>query len=173
MAFVLDSTVGGADANAYGTRAEYIEIAEGHFEGELFTNLSNLQKDQYISRASLRLDAERYTALPTTLTQRLQFPRNFAFKRSYTSYGTNEIPYNLKLAVFELIIFWLKCSDRLLDEVELHDAAMMTDFSVGPLKMGFRANAKMDQLPETVKRELLAIGPNVWIGDASPRRIKL
>lgn len=175
MPFVLDATPGGPNSNSYITRAELEEFAESHPDGNLIESLSDDDKDRYASSASLRIDAEKFTALPTNREppQRLQFPRNFAFDRSYTSYDKDEIPLNLKRAVFELILFRLKSDDRIMDEVELHDAAMLDTYSVGPLNYKFKHKAKMDVLPETVKRELRAIGPNVWIGESAPKRIIL
>jgi len=173
MAFTLDSTIGGANANAYTTRLEMVDIADGHIDGELFTDLEDAEQEKYISMATFRLDAEKYSSIRVNNIQALEFPRSGIFNSNFNSYSITEIPDGLKRAAFELILFWLKADDRIMEEAELHDANMIDSYQIGPLKYKFRPNAQMDKLPATVMRELEGIGPNVWQGGTSNGRLAL
>lgn len=173
MAFTLDATVGGANSNAFATRQEMIDIADGNIKGELFTDLDDDVMDKYISTASLRLNSEKYAFIKVNNDQKLEFPRSGIFDFNYKSYSNTEIPYFLKTAMFELILFWLQSDDRIMEEMELHDAPMLEGYKVGPLDYKFRSNAKMDVLPETVKRELNKIGPGVWKSGQNVSRLAI
>lgn len=173
MAFVFDATIGGASANSYLTVAQADDYFDSRYDNELYTDLTDEEKQRLLVTASRRLDAEHYAGRSVTETQALQFPRVVAYDRNYYPYQQNEIPVNLKNAVCELGYFYLQKDDRMLDETELHDAAMLENYKVGPLQYGFRNNAKMDQLPETVKKQLRAIGYSVWLGEVTATRMRL
>ena len=164
MPFTFNSTPGDAEANSYSTVDDADTYFGGRYPNDKWTKLSTAGKQTVLASATRRLDAEMYNGRPTDTVQRLQFPREVVFDRNSYSYGSNEIPLNLKNATHEYAYFILSADDRIMEEIELHDAAMMDGFKVGPLDYKFGKKAKMDQLPETVKNELVAIGYAVWLG---------
>lgn len=167
MAFVFDSTPGSATANSFVSVTDADDYFSGRFENDLWTALPSATKQRLLATATRRLDAENYYGSRHSQTQSLQFPRDVVFNRDSYPYASNEIPRNLKYATCELAYFALKQDDRIVSEIELHDAQGLDAFSVGPLSYQFNGRLKMDALPETVKNELKAIGHQIWLGGAT------
>lgn len=163
MAFTFNSTSGDAAANSYSSVEDADNYFGGRYPNDYWTSLSSTDKQKVLATATRRLDAEMYSGRQTTNTQRLQFPREVIFDRDTYNYASDEIPFNLANAVYELGYFLLEADDRIMEEAELHDANMMDSYSVGPLTYGFNGKVKMDALPERVINELKAIGHGVWL----------
>jgi hypothetical protein len=167
MAFTFDATVGGTTSNSYPTLEQANDYFDGRYENDLWTGKSDAEKQRLLVSATRRIDAETFTSIKNDLNQSLQFPRLAAADRDGYIIDPNEpLPKNLINAVCELSYFMMQSDDRIMSEVELHDAEMMKNYKVGPLDRGFN-RAEMDKLPKTVTNELKAIGSGVWTGEVN------
>jgi hypothetical protein len=166
MAFVFDATTGGSTTNCYLSVTEADDYFAGRFVNDKWTTLSSVKKQALLVTSTRRIDVENFSGRKANTAQSLQFPRDITFNRDSYPYPTNTIPTNLKSAVCELAYFYLQSDDRILEDIELHDAVNLNAYSVGPLNYQFNGKLKMGALPETVKNELKAIGPLVWLGES-------
>lgn len=170
MAFVFEPTPGLTTSNSYASIDDLDTYFGGRFEDELWTALDTTQKEKIAVTGTRRLDQEQYTGIKTLEAQALQFPREPIFDRDGYSYDEDAMPDNLKYALGEYIYFVLQSEDRILSELDLFDAKVLDGYAVGPLDWKFNGKAKMNQLPQTVKDELTAIG-DAWVGDRNPSMI--
>lgn len=164
MAITLITTPGDPDANSYVSLTE----AENYFAGRLNNSLWELNSSSLpraLITATRRIDTERFSGIRETRSQALQFPRSLIYDADGYPYDANTIPRNLKNAVCELAYFYLQQNERLVSEVELHDAQFLSDYKVGPLSYSFKGDGN-NVLPNSVKAELKAIGANTWLGDS-------
>ena len=186
MAFTFDYTLKGEDANSYVPLDSYTvdghtvlganEYFGGHPKKAIWDKLTELQKQQLLVRATVRLDLEQWSGRRSSFEQRLQFPRTWLVSRDfipsddmvdfvngnyYQSADYN--PLELEEATCELALYY---AEEWINEspiVSRQNQERMESFEIGPLKATMR-KAKEDQLPDTVKRLLRAIGPGVWMG---------
>lgn len=168
----LDATIGGSNSNSYSTRAQADAYFNDKFDNELWTSLTDAKKDSLLITASLRIDKECFNGVAVTTTQRLQFPRHVPLNRNNHNYSSTEIPYNLQCAVYEYAYFYLQRKTEGLDNLDLYQAEFIKTEKIGPLTTTYRDNmSKLDELPETVKRELKAIGNSCWLQSDQFNRI--
>lgn len=194
MAFTFDHTLSGVDSNSYVPLDTYVEPTtshtvigandyfDGHPKQEKWTSLTDTEKQQYLARATSRLDMERFGGTVAVSTQRLQFPRQWIIDRDHDQqedviefvdgqyYRSDKYnPLELQYATFEMALYYIE--EWLLEEpmFSRQDQERMSQIKIGPLSASLR-KAKEDELPDTVKRLLREIGPNGWMGQ---RAIKL
>lgn len=162
MAFIFDATIGGTASNSYATTAELDDYFDGRYPNDLWTGLSTTDKQRIAVTATRRLEQESWSGVKVDETQALDFPRDAIFNSEGRSYSTTEIPTGLVNALGELAYFLLSSDDRILSELDLHDANSLSTYSVGPLDYGFKGKIKANELPQNVKDELDAIG-DAWV----------
>lgn len=110
MALILDSTIGGASANSYISRADADTFFEARYNDGGWSTLSDANKERALVAATRLIDRLSFIADRATATQRLEWPRLYVRKasRNYTETGDNlyydddELPQQLKDAVCEL-----------------------------------------------------------------------
>lgn len=181
MAFTFDSTIKGASANSYVSVEDANDYFGGHPRNNDWSALVPLARQQFLVRATTRLDYEQYGGSVTTSDQALQFPRLWLIARNYDQtqnfveytngnyYRDPEIiPRELKIATYELALWYV-------DEIQekpifsRNDIDRAESITIGPLSAKLR-RTKESVLPDEVQRALRAIGPNGWLG---ARGIKL
>lgn len=108
MALVLDSTVGGASANSYISRADATTYFEAAYNDRGWSALSNENKDRALVAATRAVDRLEFRERPATTTQRLKWPRLYVRKLdtadSTAYYSATELPQQIKDAVCELAV---------------------------------------------------------------------
>lgn len=160
MALVFDATLSGAASNSYITVEQANSYMEGRYENTLWpTTTTDIQR--LLVSATRRIDSERFDGLKTTTTQRLQWPRQAIFDRDGFTYSSTALPQNLINAICEYAYWLLQQDERIMSEVELHDAAMMTSNNIGPISQSY-GRIEANKLPANVVKELEAIGPGAW-----------
>lgn len=162
----FSSEISSTSANSYISLEDADDYFENKFQNELWVNLTDEEKQQLLVTSTNRLDAETYTGYKTVSTQSLQWPRYGIFDRDGYPYGHDEIPNNLKKALCEYCHFILSADDRLFNETELHDMAMLKSYKLDMIGYDFN-NVKANALPSNVATELQAIGPRVWLSNSS------
>ena len=182
MAFTFDSTVKGTSANSYVSVEDADDYFGGHPRSTDWESLTTLERQQYLVKATSRLDYERYGGEIAGLDQSLQWPRLWIVDRNqeqsddYVEFvngdyyrDSNSQPRELKIATYEMALWYL-------DEIKLanptfsrNDQERMEMITIGPLSAKLR-RIRESALPDEVKRALSAIGPNGWTGD---RQMKL
>lgn len=186
MAFTFDATLKGADANSYVPLDSYSDSGHtvlgandyfgGHPKQSLWDKLTDLQKQQLLVRATVRLDLETFGGRRSVSTQRLQFPRTWLVSRDFEPtqdmvdfvngeyfQSDDYIPLELEHATCELALFYL---EEWIEESPMfsrNDIDRMEQISLGPISATLRKKRE-DSLPDIVKRLLRAIGPNAWQG---------
>lgn len=102
MALIVEDGTIVANANSYVTEDEYIEWSGARFGYDRPT--SSVTPSQAILRAMDAIESFEFIGYRTSQTQPLKFPRTTFCIGGYV-YGKNQIPPDLKLAVFEMA--WL------------------------------------------------------------------
>lgn len=166
MAYAFDATIGGAVANSYATVEQLDTYFGGRYPADLWDSLPTADKQKIATTATRRIDQETFYGGKAKSSQSLQFPRINASDREGNTYQSNIIPQNLINAQAELIYFLLQAEDRNLSELDLHDAQSLDGLSVGPLNYSFKGKIKANQLPDSVKSELKALG--CWMPGINP-----
>lgn len=169
MAFTFDSTLTGTTSNSYITVDQANDYFDGRYENALWPSTAD-DIQRLLVTATRRIDSEFFGGIKTTTTQSLQWPRDAVADREGLIYSSAELPQNLINAVCEYAYWLLQQDDRILSEVELHDAAMMKANNIGPISQQF-GNVKADKLPANVEKELNAIGPGAWRGKTQPSQM--
>lgn len=177
MAFVFDSTTGGANANSYISVAEADDFFAAHLESS-FWAIPTAKKQAALVQATNRIDREQFGGqLTHRNTQRLQFPRSYLIARdtqmvnpefndAYNSFyfrNPDTIPLELKQATCEMALYLLKRQSGEFS-VDDNDLETLSNYKVGPLDLAIKDGVKADRLPTVVQQYLRAIGPNGWVG---------
>lgn len=165
MAFTFDSTIKGPNSTSYVSIDECSDYFGGHPDHQLWEDLSVADQERYATRATTRLDYEDFVGSKTDDTQALQWPRNYVMNRDATGkyyHDSNTIPRELKLATYQLIMFYLEEAAGLYP-VTRREQARLSRNKVGPLDVDIRKANETD-LPSEVLRALRSIGPEVWTG---------
>jgi hypothetical protein len=108
MAITIDTTVGGAAANSYVTKAEVDEYAQVAADAAAWTAVPDTAtKNIYIARAARLLDRlVRFSGERVDRVQKLEWPRDaVAHPTGCGYYEIDEIPQAVKDAQCELAIF--------------------------------------------------------------------
>lgn len=165
---ILDATPGGALSNSYVTLAE----AEDYFSTRIHATAWDECTDQEsaLITASRMLDwYSRYKGIKATTVQAMAWPRKGVIRADATVIASTEIPPELKIAVFEMVLASVE-EDPSLDS----DLAGLSEIQAGPVKLktasGIRPRAKK-ALPERVSiilRDLVSRGgiSVVWLDRA-------
>jgi hypothetical protein len=156
----------------------------GHPKFDKWEQLTTQQKQQFLVRATLRLDLETWGGRRAADNQRLQFPRAWLVTRDYEPtdnmldfvngnfyQSPHYLPLEIEYATFELAMFYI---EEWLNEDPLfsrNDQERMETVSIGPLTAKLR-RAREDALPDTVLRLLRGAGPNVWQGGNGPKIVR-
>jgi len=145
----LDSTVGGASANSYGSLAEALSYFEGRLNSDTFTSASGTLQEQALRTATVFLDS-RVSWIgdikDQTTPQALAWPRVYDF-----SADTPEdilvlgeaIPTDLKRAQFELALY-------LLTSGEPDSSNDLDSIKVGSLAIDFNEFKESELVPDTI-----------------------
>lgn len=189
MAF--DSTVGGASANSYLSVADADTLAAYHRKKATWDAMTTAEKEIYLVSSTARIDREKYAAYPTASDQRLKWPRKYVKKSTYEFssdvqtedywdwvqlidsnfwWASDEIPEPLRLAVFELAI-WFRRIDLGEMSIDEEDQELFSDISTGAVQVKMRDNnLGMERLPQHIQGYLKDLGPGVWIGGTNIKR---
>ncbi len=183
MAFVFDSTFGGASANSYVSVEDADDYFGGHPDGSLWEALTQLQKEQYLVRSTTRLDYERFGGRREAIEQALQWPRTWIIDRNHEQHedymdfkdgnyyqDPNILPREMGVATYQLALNYIEEKSGLYS-VTRRDQDRMSRKKVGPLDKTLR-KASEAQLPNEVTRALTAIGPNGWLGNQPMRLVR-
>jgi hypothetical protein len=152
MAARIIATVGAADANSYGSRAEAVAYFERRANSALWTAVVD-QDDPNICTialltAMLRLEQRRYHGTRATTDQALSFPRIGARDRDGNLIPATIIPPEMKRAQFELAY-------EVLGADPFADTGLegLASLKVGPIELTPRQRAA-GALPAHVRREI-------------------
>jgi len=164
MALVLDATAKGADSNSYVTTAEAATYFEGRFDVDEWDAAVIAETDDVaLVMATSRLELEMYDGLPTTTTQRLEWPRSGCYDLNGTYLDSDVVPRCVKEACFELALALLK-DTSLLSDTGLEG---FKELAAGPLHVTPRASWHGGELPAQVRRSLRSVrideGVNVHV----------
>jgi hypothetical protein len=154
MALTLDATAKGASANSYCTIAEAIAYFEGRLDSDdTWANAvaGATTEEVALVMATSRLELETYSGIPTTTTQRLEWPRMGAYDSNSVYLDADVVPRCVKEATFELALALLQ-DDTLLGDTGLE---AFTAISAGALSVQLRSGFAGSRLPKVV-RQLLA-----------------
>lgn len=138
MALILDSTVGGANANSFVTVARAVEIHEGRYHNSDFFALTVDTQEVLLVQATTILDRQQWAGRKATSAQRLSWPRAYVPDPDSPSDAStiylddSTIPRFLEEATAELA-FVLLPEDRLLES----DSAGMKSIKVGSVALDF------------------------------------
>lgn len=154
MALVLDATAKGADANSYVTEAEAATYFEGRFDvDEWDAAVVAGTDDVALVMATSRLELEKYESVPTTTTQRLEWPRLAAYDSNGRYLSADVVPRCVKEACFELALAILK-DISLLGDTGLEG---FKHVRLGELDVTPRAGDRGGGLPAIVKQSLAPV----------------
>jgi len=198
MAFEFDYTLQGTSSNSYVPLSSYtlthdstdysILGADDYFarhpKYDTWNKLSTTQKQQFLVRASLRLDAETWSGRRTNSNQALQFPRLWMTSRDFLPsqefleftdgnyyQDSFRLPHEIERACCELALSYV---EEWLDELPFasrQDQERLQSFSVGPITQTLR-KAREDKLPDIVVRLLRAFSPDGWRGEKFPTLVR-
>jgi hypothetical protein len=196
MAFTFDFTLKGVNSNSYVPLESYIQTSTGrrivgaddyfagHPKSDKWDQLTELQKQQFLVRATSRLDLELWGGRRSDNDQRLQFPRAWLVSRDHDPsdamldfvngkfyQSADYLPIEIENATFELALFYV---EEWLNEDPLfsrNDMERMENVSIGPLTAKLR-KTREDSLPDIVVRLLRGAGPNVWQGGKGPKVVR-
>lgn len=176
MAFIFDSTSGGANANSYLAVAEADDFFAAHLDSS-FWSITTTKKQAALVQASNRIDREYFGGqLTQRNTQRMQWPRSYVLTRdssgsvtpdfndalnSYYFRAPTVIPLEIKQATCEMALYYLKQNSGEFT-VDDNDLETLTNYKVGPLDLAIKDGIKADRLPTTVQQYLKALGSNGW-----------
>jgi hypothetical protein len=160
----LNATLGASDANSYVT----LEEADAYFEDRMYSS----SWDAFSDQASLLISSSRmldwhikWKGAKSTSAQSMQWPRTGAVRPDGTEIGSDELPPEVKIAVFEQAFANIS-GDRTADDPlagigQLQAGSLM--IKAGPEKPN-QTNAK--PIPSHVYgivKELYASGGSVWL----------
>lgn len=198
MAFTFDHTLQGTDTNSFVPLDSYVLVYNsqnynilgandyfgGHFESAKWDSLTVLEKQQFLVRASTRIDQEHFGGRRTLSNQRMEWPRlyvverNFEQDQDFLEFSDGNYfqahfmnPKELDTAVFELAMEYVNEYKEESPNVSRQDQERLETFSIGPLSYKTRKR-KESKLPDIVSRLLRAIGPNGWMGWRMPKLVR-
>lgn len=158
MAVTLDSTIGGASSNSFGSLAE----AEAYFEARLYSDAwsgaasDDVKKQALIMATQQIVNETCWTGSPATTTQALPWARTGMYDRNGNAIASNVIPQDLKNAQFEMALALLKSDRTTESDVE---ALGLTKLKAGPVELGFSGEAKASVVTSFVRGML----PSSWL----------
>lgn len=193
----FDYELSGLESTSYVPLDSYTEPSTGklivgandyfalHPKESLWTGLSDTEKKQYLTRASVRLDQERFGGRKSNTNQRLQWPRLWIISRNYEEdfhvrfeftggdyyQSAKYLPKEIEEACFELALFYVEEWKEETELVSRREQERMESYTIGPLSVKMR-KWKEEKLPDTVRRLLLAAGQNAWIGTRAPKLVR-
>ena len=155
MALTLDSTVGGAAANTYGTVAEADAYFAARPGSEAWTGQGDAEKKKAaLIAATNRLDQEQFAGTKVTTTQRLKHPRWGLEDDDSVLYASDAIARPVKEAQLEMALALLQNSKALgLSTLLQFEQLQVGSISLTPSKSGLNPDA----LPPQVIRLLRGI----------------
>jgi hypothetical protein len=110
----LDSTVGGASANSYVSRADAVTYFGDRLDITEWTDASNDNKDAALVMATLRLDQEEWVGTRSSITQNIAWPRIGVYVDGIYQ-DSAAIPRQIEEATYELALAILKDTTFLAD----------------------------------------------------------
>ena len=170
MAFTFNCIAQDVAANSYVCESEADDYFDGDPRQTSWDTLTAEQKQQYLVRATNRLEYENYSGAVTDTTQALQWPRNFIADRNGSYYTETTIPTPMKKATYEMA-FWYLEEITEVPLVSRTDQERMSEFTIGPLSAKMRKIAEAT-LPDEVKRALNSIGARAWLGGAPLKLVR-
>lgn len=176
MAFSFDSTISGASSNSYVSVSDADDYFAGHPKSSTWDGLSTTEKQQFLVKATSRLDYEQYGGETSDGAQALQWPRSWIIARNYEQSQdyvvyvsgeyyrpNNQIYREVKIATYELTLWYIEEYKDQSPTFSRNDIDRMESVTIGPLSAKLRKK-KEAALPDEVVRVLKAIGPNGWMG---------
>lgn len=143
MTIVLDSTVGGASANAYEEIAYIDDYATLTVWAVSWAAKDDDQKLALAIRATRALDVLPLRGYPTTTTQALQVPRTDVITSSGVYLDCNTIPEVWKRAWAHTAAY-LSSFASTVDPFSVDDTSKLQSLSVGPISLAFRQSVGAD-----------------------------
>ena len=157
----LDATVGGENANSFGTRSEAIAYFTEHPFGADFLLLTGTAQDALLIHATSLLTTLCWTGAAASETQALPWPRTGMKSVTGYSLASDSIPRQLKEMTFEL-------ANRLRTaNVASPSAAAeagLTRIKAGDVDLEFREEITYSAVPADIK----ARGVASWFCSTSP-----
>jgi len=126
---VIDATVGGTTANSYVTTSE----AQEYFSSRVHSVSWDTVDDEAVALISATNILEfyaRFNGMKASVSQALAWPRLDAYDRDGFLLSVNEIPKQIKYAVFEIAIASIEE-----DPTTPHDMIGLSEVKVGPIKV--------------------------------------
>lgn len=149
----MDATVGGAASNSFVTQSAATQYFVDRLDSSAWSDASIRQQQNALMMATMRLDAENYTGVRVTTTQRLQWPRYNTYNRDDQLFVTTAIPVIVQQATCELAL-------ALLRDPAMFDASgleMFTNVKLGSIDVTPRPGTPTVALPAIVKRLLAPV----------------
>lgn len=146
----LDATPKGTSSNSYATRADADAYFADIYAPAAWSTATNANKDAALVKATSRLEQEDYFGSPTTIEQRLKWPRFGTYDSDGRLFSQDLVPRPVKEATFEL-------ADALLaGTATVADTGLegFESVSVGPVTVRPRHARRSNELPENVIRIL-------------------
>lgn len=144
------TTVSGATANSYVTRAEAESYLARRLNNANWNSADDDTKDQALITATKRIDQESFQGYRVESTQALKWPRSVVqIPGEYGYYATDAIPQPIKDAVCEYALELLSTDS--LSESGLNNFKELT---VGPISMVMNGPVSSGKLPDQVSRLL-------------------
>jgi hypothetical protein len=150
MAITIDSTVGGASANSYVSKAELDSYLDTRLHNSaVVTAATDDTKNRAIATATRLLDELiEWEGEPADAeTQVLQWPRLYLYDTLGNDLDGDAIPQQIKTATMELAVY-------LVDSDRTSEQAMdgLSNIEVGPIKIGLNTSnpQKRKPIPDAV-----------------------
>lgn len=154
MALVLDTTVGGSQANAYLSRAEANAYFDTRLYASAWTGATDAVKDAAIVWATRLLDRMvEWEGGVWSTTQALRWPRSYVYDADGKMLTSDVIPRQVKEATAELAI-WLIQKDRTAETGREGIRA----FAAGKVSFEFDKTDTPPVIPDAVYQLLVPLG---------------
>ena len=173
MAVVLDTSIGGANANSYVTEAEADDFVDAMIKSSDVTHWGNGNDDtrrRALAYATQRLDRERFLGARATDTQALQWPRTgvrkpdtyintyavgFPFRITTDYFTDTEVPDQIQKAQAILAVYLNNNKDGIgLSGLEDYKNVQVGPINVTPDKSGA---VGADRIPPIIERYLTGL----------------
>lgn len=143
MPIVIDATVGGANANAYGAVAVIDAHALGTAWATAWAAKTADEKNALAVRATRALDGRPFAGWPVSTTQALQFPRDGVYRPDGSAWANDLIPPPIVTA-WAHIAAWLSSFAATVDPFSLASASNVRRKKIGPLETEYFAPRDRD-----------------------------
>lgn len=148
MAIVIDTTVGGENANSYCTKAEADTYHSGHIASSTWDDAETDTKNRALVTATRLLDEHiEWTGEVAATDQKLLWPRDGMYYENGAAIDTDVLPAKLKEATAELARQMIAADRTADDDVSVKG---ITRISAGAVDLSFSGYKTPNVIPDAV-----------------------